>query len=391
MLSRGCEVLEWTDGDAAPVRLIAHSDGKEFGTAFAVYADQEATWLVTCAHVVDQPGKGAKLCVGERQAELVANGREEGRAKKIDLAILRVSGLQCADVLPLGALSGDCPNCLIPGWFKHAEGSYRSDCLDASVGRSFAWTEPGSSLVARAYELAIKPERRLAKGYSGAPAICSETGEVFAVVATMEEPSPSGSAICIEYLLDIWPDMPAELRAVLAPSELGAQFDQEIRVIFSAFGGTVSVQEIRAVCARSIPAELNLTPAAEGSTEGCAGWLLERLRFERNGRHPLYDVLAYFKSLAEADDLLARRVARAMAQLARHYPGLITDPLPPPEPVTTEEPALVETDKGFKALRSTSLTFHACTLRQLPASPSRRPSRMASIPRIPKPRPCQIS
>jgi hypothetical protein len=342
MLARGREVLEWTLGDAAPVRLIAHSDGKEFGTAFAVYADQEATWLVTCAHVVDQPRNGATFSVGGRPAVLVANGREEGRAKKIDLAVLRVSGLQGAQVLPLGALTGHRPDCLLPGWFKHAEGSYRSDCLDASVGRPFSWTEPGSSLIAQAYELAMGQERRLAKGYSGAPAICSETGEVFAVVATKEEPSTSGSAICIEYLLEIWPDMPAELRAALAPSELGAQFDQDIRDILGAFADTVSAQEIRAVCARSIPAELNLSPPAEESPEGYAGWLLDRPRFVQNGRHPLYDVLAYFKPRAGADELLARRVARAMHQLARHHPGLVTDPLPAPRHELEPEPALVE-------------------------------------------------
>ena len=334
--------MDWTGGESAPVRLIEHSDGREFGTGFAVFCDAEATWLVTCAHVVDQLRDGATLCVGGRQAVLVANGRTEGRAKKIDLAVLRVPGLLGAQILPLGALTGDRPNCRIPGWFKHAEGSYRSDCLDAAVGRPFSWTEPASTLVAQAYEVAIGREGRLAKGYSGAPAICSETGAVFAVVATKEEPSTSGSAICIEHLLDVWSDMPAELRAALAPSELGAPFDQDIRGIFGAFADTVAAQEIRAVCARSIPAELNLTPPAEDSLVGHAGWLLDRPRFVQNGRHPLYDVLAYLKSQAGADEILARRVAQAMQQLARHHPGLVTDPLPPPEPVTTSAPALIE-------------------------------------------------
>jgi hypothetical protein len=334
--------VDWTLGDAAPVRLIEHSDGKEFGTAFAVYTDRDATWLVTCAHVVDQPRQGATLRVSGRAAEVVANGREERRAKKIDLAVLRVSGLHVEPVLPLAALAGERPDCLIPGWFKHAEGSYRSDCLAASIRNPFSWAEPGSSLIAQAFELAIAHDDRLAKGYSGAPAICSETGEVFAVVATKEEPSTSGSAICISHLLDVWPDMPLELRAALAASELGPEFDEEIGGILAAFAESVSAREVGSVCARSIPAELNLSLPAADSLTGYAGWLLDRPPFAQNGRQPLYDVLVYLKSRAGADELLGRRVARAMQRLARHHSELVTDPLPPPAPVSTGEPALVE-------------------------------------------------
>jgi formylglycine-generating enzyme required for sulfatase activity len=211
--------LDWTAGDSAPVRLIEHSDGREFGTGFAVYRDENASWLVTCAHVVDQPRQGATLSVSGRQAELVANGREQGRVQKIDLAVLRVSGLHVDKVLPLAGLTAQPSHCQIPGWFKHAEGSYRSTCLDASVGDPFSWTEPGSSLVAQAYELSIEQEGRLTKGFSGAPAVCSETGAVFAIIATKEEASRSGSAIGVAHLFDIWPDMPEELRAALTPSE----------------------------------------------------------------------------------------------------------------------------------------------------------------------------
>lgn len=331
--------MDWTAGESAPVRLIEHSDGKEFGTGFAVYCDMEATWLVTCAHVVDQPRQGATLFVSGRQAELVANGRQQGRPRKIDLAVLRVSGLQVAKALPLTVLAAQRPGCQIPGWSKNAEESYRSDCLEASVGNSFSWTEPGSSLVAQAFELSIEHEGRLAKGYSGAPAICPETGEVFAVVATKAEHSTSGSAIGIAHLLDIWPGMPAELHAALAPSELGSGFDEEIGSIFAAFANLVSEQEIRGVCARSIPAELGLSPP---DGDALVGWLLDRPRFAQNGRHPLYDVLAYLQSRAGADELLVRRVSRAMRQLVRHHPGLATDPLPPCQPLVPNEPALVE-------------------------------------------------
>jgi hypothetical protein len=333
--------LDWMFGESAPVRLIEHSRRKEFGTGFGDFRDGEAAWLVACGHVVD-PRAGEFLSVGGQSAEVVANGREESRTQKIDLAVLRVPGLRVHAVLPLAPLLHPQGGCQIPGWRDQTNGSYRGACLDAQVGKPHPWTEPGSSLVARAFELSIQHEGRLAKGYSGAPAICSETGEVFAVVATKEESSTSGSAICIAHLLDIWPEMPAELRAALAPSELGSELDQEIRGIFGAFGDTVSAQEIRAVCARSIPAELHLTPPAEDSAEGYADWLPDRPRLAQNDRHPLYDVLAYLQSRAGADEPLARRVAKAMQELTRHHPGLVTEPLRPVKPEAVSEPALVE-------------------------------------------------
>jgi hypothetical protein len=156
-----------------------------------------------------------KILLSSRVAEIVANGREQAREKKIDLAVLRVPGLQVARVLPVARLENWQPGCSIPGWSKHGEGSYRADCLDAAIVKPFAWTEPGSRLVARAYALVIEHEGRLAKGFSGAPAICSQTGEVFAVVATKEGPGTSGSAICISHLMDIWPEASGK---VFAPS-----------------------------------------------------------------------------------------------------------------------------------------------------------------------------
>jgi len=146
--------VDWTGGGSAPARLIERSDGNEFGTGFAVLRDTEATWLVTCAHTVDTRPK-VTILVNGRGAEIVANGRDQGREKEIDLEVLRVPGLQVAKVLPIGRLENAHSGCSIPGWSKHGEGSYRADCLDAAIVKPFAWTEPGSRLIAQAYQLAI--------------------------------------------------------------------------------------------------------------------------------------------------------------------------------------------------------------------------------------------
>lgn len=331
---------EWITGDSAPVRLILHSDGKEFGTGFAVFCDQETTWLVTCAHVIETRPE-ATLTVGKRPAEIVANGRTKERDKKIDLAVLKVTGLQVTRVLSLDPSIFSGQSCRIPGWCKHSD-AYRSDCLDASVAKPFSWTEEGSILIAAAFDLAIEKGGQLDKGYSGSPVICPDTGAVFAVVATNKEPGTSGTAIAISHLRDIWPEMPRELLAALTVSELGACYDDDIRAIFAAFADTVSAAAIRTAVDQSTPIGLPLDlPRAETLTGWC-DWLLDRPQFEDNGRHPLYDVFAYLKSLPGVDELLTRRIGQAMQRLQRHHPGLVIDPLPQPTPPATPAAALIE-------------------------------------------------
>jgi len=128
---------------------------------------------------------------------------------------------------------------------------------------------------------------------------------------------------------------------LIAISALGPDYDQGLRTIFAQLAHQVSVAEIRAVCLRSAA----LSPIADWPREpthaAWCDWLLDRAPL-RNGRHPLYDILAFLKSRAGGEALLTRDIEDAMRRLAAHHPGLCIDPLPEAVPAASADPALVE-------------------------------------------------
>ena len=44
--------------------LIKSSENSSFGTGFVVYRDEKGTYLVSCAHVIDDCGKDALMVEG---------------------------------------------------------------------------------------------------------------------------------------------------------------------------------------------------------------------------------------------------------------------------------------------------------------------------------------
>ncbi|NEP03887.1 MAG: trypsin-like peptidase domain-containing protein [Okeania sp. SIO2G4] len=86
------------------------------GTRFAFYQEENYTYLLTCAHVVEDVGEEENVLVNNISAEVVAIGDTQG----FDLAVLRVKEL--LSVLPLGLmiLLGELEISLkisIPGYF----------------------------------------------------------------------------------------------------------------------------------------------------------------------------------------------------------------------------------------------------------------------------------
>lgn len=84
----------WEDS----VVLIVSSDPGEqsFGTGFVIYKDQQATYLLTCAHVVREVGGPGKIQINASQAKVIASSPEE----EADLAILSLERLPDTPSLP---------------------------------------------------------------------------------------------------------------------------------------------------------------------------------------------------------------------------------------------------------------------------------------------------
>src|SRR5215471_4987408 len=68
--------------------LSSADNNSSFGTGFVIHQDEQAAYLLTCAHVVQDVGSET-IVIKRIQAKVIASGSEYG----IDLAVLRVEGL----------------------------------------------------------------------------------------------------------------------------------------------------------------------------------------------------------------------------------------------------------------------------------------------------------
>jgi S1-C subfamily serine protease len=118
------------------VVLIRSREGKVTGTGFAIHQEGNRTWILTCAHVVEDAG-GAEILIKfgeeERTAELVEGCC--GSSKTIDLAVLQVDTLALPILsLRLDGKTGE--DFQIPG-FAELDGKYAAEPVKGRLGDQF--------------------------------------------------------------------------------------------------------------------------------------------------------------------------------------------------------------------------------------------------------------
>jgi hypothetical protein len=197
------------------IRSSNHRAHKTFGTGFSAGCEGQATYIVTCAHVVkdildeirDSEDKSAGITADDVNATVVASGSQD--SKGIDLAVLCVEK-------PLGHLPLRCVSKLKGKPFKTA-GYQRDDTgnvtarpLDGSFGESIKVGSGKRATFAKAWDLKITSNHHLQEGYSGSPVV-NGNGHVVAVVNMREGEGISGTAISVEALKTVWSDMPPHL------------------------------------------------------------------------------------------------------------------------------------------------------------------------------------
>ncbi|CAA6803387.1 MAG: TIR protein [uncultured Sulfurovum sp.] len=184
-----------------PVVLITNSQDDSFGTGFVIRKERNYSYIVTCAHVVEDTPK--TLLVDSVNAKIIYIGSSNG----LDLAVLKAQ----IDREPLPLLEGDCNEFEIRGYktfiYKNNDYIYKpiSCRLDAKV--TFRPT-PSKSIAG--WELDIDDNHTLEKGYSGSPLICKTSSKVLGVIST-KKGTQDGFAISIENLKTIWKDIPRNL------------------------------------------------------------------------------------------------------------------------------------------------------------------------------------
>jgi hypothetical protein len=188
------------------VVLVSSQDSviNRFGTGFVICQVRGITYVLTCAHVVEDIGGAEKIQVDGIQGSLVVSGQEAG----LDLAVLKVDGLRqrfpfaCC----VGAETGKEFRAIgFQSFGKDVGGKDQNllQPLSGSLGEpSGLQLRQGSDRI-KAWELRIADDYSLQPGYSGSPVIDKVTDKVVAVVSHRQG-DKSGLAISIEELQKIW-------------------------------------------------------------------------------------------------------------------------------------------------------------------------------------------
>jgi len=212
--------------DAVVLITSANAKDTSFGTGFMIHRDAQTTYVLTCAHVVNDIGE-SNLLVGHIPATLAATGTVEG----IDLAVLRIAGLFDRPLLPLSPTSAKDQSFIIPGFQLSGTDRYLFRALHGTLSASVGLETREGDVRVKAWDLEITDEFSLQHGYSGSPVIVKESDRVIGVVNTRQGIGKKGLAIAVEMLDHIWkipPVLPAPSTPIpnlAAPKEHAEQFN----------------------------------------------------------------------------------------------------------------------------------------------------------------------
>lgn len=197
------------------VILITNKDikNKSFGTGFVIHRDEEATYLLTCAHVVRDVGGVNELC---ERCELWAGGEEAtiipSKGSDFDLAVLRVEGLYDKPLLKLCAAGAENKPFIINGYYDFDDKNTRlGRDISGKLGQQTELPSQNGSQKINAWDLKIEGEYTLQPGYSGSPVIDKENSYVLGVVSHRIGEGEKGLAISIDALAKVWTEMPNNL------------------------------------------------------------------------------------------------------------------------------------------------------------------------------------
>lgn len=193
-----------------------------FGTSFAIFRDEDALYLLTCAHVVDDVGGVEQVIAGGLQASVVVCGERENpdldSYNPVDLAVLKV------DELPEQPVLNCCPvgfkeMPFMTAGFQAFSKSFLIRPLQGSLGEQVGLESRKSGNRVRAWDLKICDDYGLKPGYSGSPVVSLDKRCVLGVVSHRQGEN-KGVAISIDALTTIWPDIPFDMHNSLTDTHL---------------------------------------------------------------------------------------------------------------------------------------------------------------------------
>lgn len=197
--------------DATVQVVSADPDNAWFGTGFVFLHDEHASYLLTCAHVVQDVGGPARVRIAEEPAEVIADGGALG----LDMAVLRVAPRLDRPALPLlpdELLVEEGASCRVAGFFDVGSNRRLMRPVVGAINALERMELAGGAGTARTLSLRLAADYQIVKGYSGAAVVDTSRGYVIGMV-THNEGSGRGIALHIAELLRLWPDCPVAARS----------------------------------------------------------------------------------------------------------------------------------------------------------------------------------
>lgn len=184
------------------VLLITSASSSNFGTGFVIHQDENTTYVLTCAHVVENAGGIEHVRIMNLNTSLGPSDLE------YDLAVLKVEGLKDLKPLTLQASGKTDMPFIVMGFFRDADKKFVLQPLHGVLSDSIYLMSELQQRRVNAWNLKIEDSYSyLQKGYSGSPVFDKTQNTVFAVASHKQAHGKKGRAISIDCLAQIWPEM----------------------------------------------------------------------------------------------------------------------------------------------------------------------------------------
>ena len=171
-----------------------------FGTGFVVHSDEKGVYILTCKHVVEEV---INPVVENVLAKIVAMGNF------IDMAVLYVPKLQL-NALPLEEEQNNNLDVSVIGFSHFNQSSIQKKHIEATLYKELIELHAKEEdIFYNLRKIKAKDGFNFDRGNSGSPVICLETNKVIAMISN-KEGSDLAYAINIEYIKEIWKDIPVE-------------------------------------------------------------------------------------------------------------------------------------------------------------------------------------
>jgi len=178
---------------------------RDCGSGFVISRDDEAAYVATCNHVLEELRSDQQtLTVNGLVAEEYASGAGQG----IDLAIVRVKGLDVAPA-PIGGKRSKSGSPVGSHGFYHLHGNHylRSTCSGKVGSTSTMRSQLDRASAVESIEIRLDKNHEIRVGNSGSPIIEVKSGEVIGVLAFRSADGRIGYALGVSALRQIAPGL----------------------------------------------------------------------------------------------------------------------------------------------------------------------------------------